>query len=163
MFAVADTGPVHYLVLIGQASWVGALFETVFVPREVHDELTHPAAPDIVRSWTNDPPAWLAATDVPSTVLAQVDPALDAGERAAIALASMNRPDWVLMDDRAGVAAARNAGLRVIGTLGLLARAARLRLLDVHEAAAALERTNFRWTPELRARLLAQSVMGGAQ
>ena len=82
--------------------------------------------------------------------------ALDGGERAAIALAVQKRPDLVLMDDRAGVAAAQAQGFVVIGTLGVLVRAARRGLLDPLAAFDSLARTNFHWTPSLRERLLAE-------
>jgi predicted nucleic acid-binding protein len=45
---------------------------------------------------------------------------LDAGERAVIALAASLQIDLILMDDRAGVAAARARGIAATGTLGLL-------------------------------------------
>ena len=53
------------------------------------------------------------------------------------------------MDDRAGVAAARAAGFVVMGTLGLLDRAAQHRLIDLGQAFAALKATNFHMRPEL--------------
>lgn len=51
--------------------------------------------------------------------------------------------DLLLMDDRAGVAAARARGFAVTGTLGLPDRAARRGLLDLAAAFAALQATNF--------------------
>lgn len=70
---------------------------------------------------------------------------LDAGEKAALALAAMLGADLVLMDDRGGVAVARRKGLAVTGTLGILDLAARLGLLDLGEAFARLQATNFRY------------------
>jgi predicted nucleic acid-binding protein len=46
---VADTGPLNYLVLIEQVELLPALFEKVFVPQTVVDELRHHAAPEAVR------------------------------------------------------------------------------------------------------------------
>lgn len=66
------------------------------------------------------------------------------------------QPDLVLMDDRAGVTAAHARNVVVTGTLGLLVRAARRGLLDLPTTLDALRRTNFRWTPSLRARVLAE-------
>ena len=42
---VADTGPLNYLVLIGQVNLLPALFEKVIVPTVVYRELTSPRAP----------------------------------------------------------------------------------------------------------------------
>jgi predicted nucleic acid-binding protein len=43
---VADTSPVHYLVLIGEVEILPALFEKIVVPTAVLDELVHPGAPE---------------------------------------------------------------------------------------------------------------------
>jgi predicted nucleic acid-binding protein len=156
MRAVADTGPLHYLVLAGHIQILTDLFSEVAIPHAVQGELAHPGAPVAVRDWIAAPPTWLSVNSAAPDVLAQVDAVLDPGERAALALAMERQPDLVLMDDHAGVAAAHARGFVVTGTLGLLVRAARRDLLDLPAAMDALGRTNFRWTPSLRARVLAE-------
>ena len=126
------------------------------IPDAVRDELTHPNAPVAVRNWVASPPGWLSVHPVKPNRLAQMDAVLDLGERATLALATERQPDLVLMDDRAGVAAAHARGLVVTGTLGVFVRAARRGLLDLPTALDALGRTNFHWTPGLRARVLAE-------
>ena len=152
---VADAGPLHYLVLIEHSSIFPALFEKVFVPTIVRDELRHIEAPKLVRDWVENPPAWLevcaaSALDDLSTQ------SLDDGERAALALAGELRADLILMDDRAGVAVARSKGFAVTGTMGLLDLAARRGLLNLSEAFARLRTTNFRYPAELMDALLVQ-------
>ena len=156
MLAVADTGPLHYLVLTGHADLPGQLLDRVLIPQAVFDELCHPGAPAAVRQWASAPPPWLSVNPLPPTALAGVEAALDDGERAAIALALDVRPRLVLLDDRAGVAAARAKGLVVTGTLGLLVRGAQRRLLNLPTALDALGRTNFHWTEALRQHVLAR-------
>ena len=156
MRAVADTGPLHYLVLAGHIDIVATLFSEIAIPNAVHDELAHPSAPVAVRDWIVAPPPWLSVNSVAPELLARVNAALDPGERAALALAMERQPDLVLMDDRAGVTATHAQGFVVTGTLGLLVRAARRGLLNLPSALDALGRTNFRWTPSLRARVLAE-------
>lgn len=156
MRAVADTGPLHYLVLAGHIQTLSALFSEVAIPAAVRDELAHPSAPVAVRDWIASPPAWLSVRSVTPDMLAQTDTGLDRGERAALALAMERQHDLVLMDDRAGVAAAHAQSFVVTGTLGLLVRAARRCLLDLPAALDALGRTNFHWTPSLRARVLVE-------
>lgn len=56
---VADTGPLHYLVLIGHIELIPTLFESVFVPSEVQEELSRAEAPPDIRSWIANPPAWI--------------------------------------------------------------------------------------------------------
>jgi predicted nucleic acid-binding protein len=64
-------------------------------------------------------------------------------------LARSVKADGILMDDRAGVAAARAQGFAVVGTLGILDAAARRGLVDLAEALEQLRKTNFRRTEEL--------------
>jgi predicted nucleic acid-binding protein len=71
-------------------------------------------------------------------------------------LAAEIRADFVLIDERAGVGAARARGLEVTGTLGLLDRAARRGLTDLPTAFAALKATNFHVRQELLDMLLAR-------
>jgi predicted nucleic acid-binding protein len=151
---VADTGPPHYLVLIGAIEVLPNLFGRVMLPETVRDELEHSRTPEIVRRWVADPPAWVefAATPPLGNLLL---PEIDAGERTAIVLAVSRRADLVLMDDRLGVAAALAAGLRAIGTIGVLDRAARRGLIDLPASVTRLRSTNFRCRPEMLDALLA--------
>ena len=153
--AIADTSPLRYLVLIGAIEVLPRLFERVFIPEIVHAELRHAHAPAMVRGWAEAVPSWLIVAPTPTVRDADLR-LLDAGERAAIALAAEIHADFVLIDERAGVAAARARGLEVTGTLGLLARAARHGLTDLPTAFAALRATNFHVRQELLDALLAR-------
>lgn len=160
---VADTGPLHYLVLIGHIDLIPALFETVFVPSEVRDELSRAETPPEVRAWIGRPPAWI--TVVPA-LAATADPDLlriDRGERAAIVLADSLKVDAILMDDRAGVAAAKARGFAVVGTLGILDAAARHGHVDLPQALARLRKTTFRRKDELFDALLKRHQNQGGQ
>jgi predicted nucleic acid-binding protein len=142
---IADTGPINYLVLIGNIDLLPILFGRVILPSAVQAELTDPDAPPSVRNWIADPPAWL---DVHETPARQFDhrsvEGLDEGETAAIALAISLGADLLLMDDRKGVIVARGKGLRVTGTLGVLDIAAERGLVDFAQAVNRLRRTTFR-------------------
>ena len=84
--AVADTSPLRYLVLINAIDILPRLFDDVFVPDPVYAELRHARTPAAVSRWARSPPAWLTIAPTPAVR----DPdlvRLDAGERAAIALA----------------------------------------------------------------------------
>lgn len=155
MLVVADTGPPHYLVLIGAIEVLPILFGRIVLPVTVLDELKHPRTPELVRRWVADPPAWIefAATPPLGNLLL---PNIGAGESAAISVALLRRADLVLMDDRLGVGATQAAGLRVIGTIGLLDRAARRGLINLRASVARLRSTNFRCRPEMLDKLLAE-------
>jgi predicted nucleic acid-binding protein len=123
---IADTGPIHYLVLIGHSEILPALFERVIIPSAVGDELARMETPEEVRNWIQAAPAWLEVRTQPDYPFDDASlESLDDGERAALALAASLAADLVLMDDRAGVRVARSKGFRVIGTLMVLALGAR--------------------------------------
>ena len=79
-----------------------------------------------------------------------------------LSLATLLRAGLVLMDDRAGAAAAGSWGFAVTGTLGLLFRAARLGLLDLPTSLARLKLTKFHYTQALLDSVLAR-FEGGAR
>jgi predicted nucleic acid-binding protein len=114
---IADTGPINYLILIGNIDLLPALFENVILPSAVEAELADPDALPSVRNWIAHPPAWLAVHETPSSGFDKASAELDEGETAAIALAISLDADLVLMDDRKAVKVARAKGLRVAGTL----------------------------------------------
>jgi predicted nucleic acid-binding protein len=156
LVVVADTGPIHYLVLIGETDVLPQLFGKVLIPDTVRDELLHSEAPAEVRDWAADPPDWIEVHATPSVDDTEVVlPRLDRGERAALALAEMIRADLLLIDDREGVSAARGRGFAVTGTLGILSLSARRGLIDLAAAVTRLKATNFRYRPEILDALLA--------
>jgi len=97
-----------------------------------------------------------ATRDLPKTSLSVLGP----GEEAAITLALELRADLVLMDDAAGVTAARAKGLAVTGTLGVLSRAGQRHLVNLAEAYERVKRTNFRFRQEIMDQFLADQRGG---
>jgi len=137
---IADTGPIHYLILIGHIDILPRLFERVVLPSIVLFELSHELAPASVKRWAATP-AWLEVAESPAVTLSA---GIHKGEAAAIALACRLYADLLLMDDRRGVNAAERQGLNVTGTLGVLDSAAGHGLLDFAQAVSALKLTTFR-------------------
>lgn len=129
---VADTGPLHYLVLTGDVAVLPVLFEKILIPQTVYDELVDPGAPAQLRHWMAAPPSWLdIRRDPPLDEHGVAALPLDRGERAAIALALALRADLLLIDERDGAAVARGRGLAVTGTLGILDLAASRGLIEL--------------------------------
>jgi predicted nucleic acid-binding protein len=92
-------------------------------------------------------PAWLEICQV-----SDVDPKLqhlDRGEREAITLAGSFSAASVLIDERKGRLAARERGLAVSGTLGVLDLADRRGLVALAAAIERLTATNFRASPRV--------------
>jgi predicted nucleic acid-binding protein len=86
---IADSGPIHYLVLIGHSEILPALFEKIIIPSAVRDELARIEAPEAVRNWIQAAPPWLRVLTAAGEPLD--DPSLkglDEGEKAALVLAA---------------------------------------------------------------------------
>jgi len=153
MIVVADTSPINYLILLGQIDVLHRIYGEVLIPRAVLDELLDPSAPISVQGWVSSPPSWLLISDVPNAPDPSLD-LLDRGERAAIQLAEHMKADRLIIDDMDGRQAAESRNISVIGTLGILAEAARRDLLDLSQTLTALQATNFHVAPSLIRRLL---------
>jgi predicted nucleic acid-binding protein len=149
MIVVADTTPLNYLVLIGEAEVLQRLYGRVVIPASVLRELQNPQAPAAVAKWIAQPPAWLEVhgNTGPS------DPGLrflGEGEREAITLAMQHREDTLLLiDEGYGRREASRRKLRITGTLGVLNDAASRGWVDLPSAFQRLRETTFRASPSL--------------
>lgn len=153
MTVVTNTSPLNYLLLIGEARLLPLLFGRLHLPVAVRDELRDPSAAEAVRAWAENPPRWAQVHQViPATLPVAVE--LHPGETEAILLARELRADLLVMDELDGRAAARAAGLTVIGTLGLLDRAAAQGRVDFLETWQKLQQAGFYATPRLVAEFL---------
>jgi|SRR5271170_7358808 len=158
---VTDTGPLNYLALIEAIELLPKLLEKVVTAEAVRAELLNQDAPAVVRAWAAEPPGWFDVRSVSSAIDDPAWRALDTGEREALGLARLLGADLVLMDDRAGVAVARQLGFAVTGTLGVLDLGARRGLIDLADAFTRLKATSFRYRPEIIDALLAQHAKRG--
>lgn len=143
MIVVADSSPLHYLILVEQAELLRHLYGEVLIPDSVAAELLAGASPPAVTEWVSTPPPWLRVVEVAAGEIASVSVELDLGERAAIALAERIRAELLLIDETAGRTEARRRSLRVTGTLGVLRTAAEAGLIDVRDVLDRLKATNF--------------------
>jgi predicted nucleic acid-binding protein len=144
MIVIADTGPVNYLIWIGEIAVLPKLYGRILVPPSVCDELKRAPAPQAVRAWIAQPPAWLETRTPSHTPDAELLRArLGPGESDAILLAQELGADELILDDLRGRQEARRRHLHFIGTLGVLRTAARERLLNLEAAIDRLRDTNF--------------------
>jgi len=157
MIIVADTGPLNYLVLIRYIDVLQVIYGRVVIPPAVQDELLAARAPASVRAWINNPPAWLEI-QTPCPIDPQINPALDDGEREALALMqNANPPALLLIDDLPARMEAIRLGFEIIGTLGVLLVAHKRNLLDIREAIERLRNTSFNATDSLIQHFLSQA------
>jgi len=102
MIVVADSGPLHYLILLEQVDLLQRFYGQVLVPQAVASELSTAGAPAVVREWITGPPSWVEVRPVASEVVEAITDDLDLGERSAIALAETLHADLLLIDEAAG-------------------------------------------------------------
>ncbi len=147
MIVVSDTSPLNYLVLIEEIELLPKLFERVYIPPSVIEELTRLKTPDAVRAWAQSPPTWLTiiapSSRLPSTA------SLGDGEADALSLAKELGIRDLLIDERRGRKIAEREGLIPLPTLAVLERAAAEDLLELRLAIDKLERTNIRLAQDL--------------
>src|SRR5258708_13087723 len=87
MIAVSNTTPLRYLIAIEQERLLPQLFEKVFVPAALFEELTETRTPDKVRRRILARPAWLEVRAVRETPAIAFPLTLHRGERESILLA----------------------------------------------------------------------------
>ena len=152
---VSDTSPLHYLILCGAENILPGLFRQVVIPPMVFHELQQANTPPLVRQWASVLPAWVI---IQSPKKLNLVLNVDAGEREAISLAQEIHATALLMDDRAGRAAAVHCGLAVVGTIGLLEQASAQGFIELSPTLARLCQTNVRLDPELIRAALARDL-----
>jgi predicted nucleic acid-binding protein len=153
MIIVSNTSPINYLILIGQIDLLPKIFQQIIIPQAVHRELSDPLAPPAVEAWIANPPKWLLIQSVRQTS-DQILDLLDPGERAAILLAQELNADLLLLDDMKARRTAKDRGLAIAGILGILDRAATMKLIDLPATIQRLQKTSFWVSDRLFQKLL---------
>jgi predicted nucleic acid-binding protein len=155
MKAVSNTTPLRYLIAIEQEHLLGRLFEKVFVPVAVHEELTDSRTPETVRGRVLSMPAWYEVRQVQETQTTIFPVTLHRGELQAILLAEALRTDVLLIDEQIGRTIALSRNLPLSGTLGVLERADTMGFVgDFPQVLQRLKASGFFVTEALEQRLL---------
>jgi predicted nucleic acid-binding protein len=155
MNAVSNTTPLRYLIAIEQEHLFGQLFERVFVPVAVHEEMTDARTPEAVRRRVLSLPAWFEVRSVQESQPTAFPVALHRGEREAILLAEALRADVLLIDEQIGRTIALSRNLPLSGTLGVLERADRMGFVsDFPKVLHGLKTSGFFITEALEQQLL---------
>ncbi len=127
MLVISNTTPLSCFARIGRADLLHSLYGEVHIPTAVVEELSR--ARDRLKEVHLLP--WLRVHDVSDSVLLpQLMVELDPGEAEAIALATSQHSDCLLLiDDQAGRRMALSLRLKLSGSLGVLLAAKRRGLL----------------------------------
>ena len=152
--AISNTSPLLYLYRIGGVEWLPRMFEQVWTPEAVRNELRAGRDKGYDVPSPEDLP-WVEVVSpksIPSEWFA-VD--LRAGELAVIALGLENPERIVLLDDLLARRIARAAGLQVRGTLRVLLEAKPHGLVDaVMPYVSRLSDSGMWMSTEIRRRIL---------
>ena len=125
MIVISNTSPLTNLAAIGQFDLLRILFEEIWIPEAVWDELNAfgkrwPGSSEVESS------VWVLRLPVTNqSLLTALTRDLDRGEAESIVLALEKKADLILLDEKEGRHAAQRQGLYVLGTVGVLIEAAR--------------------------------------
>jgi len=127
--AIADSGPLICLARINQLELLPRLFSRTLLPPEVWNEVTvrgqgHPGAYEVSQA------TWLTIQAPDPNLVKSLSIFVDAGEAEAIALAQTTADCTVLLDDSRARKIAQRLSIKQIGTIGLLLRAKRKKLIE---------------------------------
>ena len=123
--AVCNASPLIVLAKSGLLSVLPKLFDPVFLPQAVWDEIAAGPTDDPMRL-ALPTSAWLVTVRLEPTLSPMSTWQLGGGEAEVIEYARLHGNLSVLLDDRAARRAAAALGLKVYGTLALTAMAAKL-------------------------------------
>lgn len=147
MIIVSDNSALSCLAELGELDLLHRLYGTVTITATVHQGARHPRAPEILRQFFEQPPAWMVVLPDVRPFLEETH-ALDPGEASAITLAWQHRDSSLLiMDEKRGRKVSHALGLQMTGAAGLLCDAARVGLIDFEDAFRRLTQNRFRLSP----------------
>jgi predicted nucleic acid-binding protein len=153
VIVVCDTSPVIALMICGKLYLLDSLFDEVWIPQSVYDELMVSGKPGIkeIDDWSLG-----KIKCVQNTQLVQVlSLTLDSGESEALALYWEKAADYLLIDEKRGRAIAVMNGANAIGTLGILLLAKSRGLLpSIKPSLDLLKNSSIRISSDLYERVL---------
>lgn len=136
-------GPLIALATIGRFSFLRELAAEVLVPRGVQAEVLggapRPGAREVADA------TWIRVVDVPGELVAAFRLVVDQGEAEALAVSRAYPDALLVVDDQRARRIAKELGLRLTGTLGILDLAKRDGLIpSVRPEVARLRESGFR-------------------
>lgn len=124
MLIVSDTTPLISLLKAGQIALLQRMFEKIIIPDAVYQELTrNPAYSDeavIIKE--SDYICVEHVKNIESVKILRNVTGLDAGESEAIVLMDERKADLLLIDEHKGRQVAKQMGMSLTGTIGILLR-----------------------------------------
>lgn len=127
MLIIADTTPIISLVKIGLLNLLDGMYGEILLPAAVYDELVcNPAMEKEAEMIKNSP--FISVRTVENQLAVTIlrkQLNLGAGESEAIILATTLTADLLIIDEKKARGIAKNLGIKITGTLGILVDAKR--------------------------------------
>lgn len=141
MIVVSDTTPVISLMKIGKLDLLERLFGEIQIPEAVYEELVSSPRFEMEAGQIRGSRfiRKITVEDVKAVDLLRRATGLDLGESEAIILSDSSKADLLLMDENKGRQIARQMGLHIMGTVGILRVAYEEKLLSREEIIKCIE------------------------
>lgn len=132
---VSDASPIILLSKVNQLQLLQLLFKKIYIPERVHYEVTTGSTgkynPSLAGAREVTTAGWIEQKQVTDTALVHsLMPKLDQGEAEAIALAKEMGAELLVIDENKGRKQAKQHGITITGTLGILTFAKEKALID---------------------------------
>jgi len=133
MIIVADASPIIFLAKVRRLDLIHELLgEDIRIPRVVCKKLVVPGVDPVEKETITD---FLANCRVePVQKPRRFATAMSVADNAALTLAIRSKADFLLCDERVTRAMAEMEGIRPLGTLGILLRATRMKIISKRDA-----------------------------
>lgn len=151
MTIVSNTSPISNLAQIGQLDLVQQLYKTVLIPYAVYQELSDERAGETINT-AIQVANWLKVQSVENQDLVnELRSQVNIGEAEAIVLATEQKANRLLIDERLGRQVAIDLGVKVTGVLGILLAAKRQNLITATQPIMddLVTKANFRVSEQL--------------
>ena len=158
MIVISDTTPIISLLKTGRLELLQKLFQVVYVPNAVYKELTENEI-YVDEAQMVQECEFLFVEEVEnkkSVSILRKFTGLDAGESEAIILADEKQSELLLMDEHKGRQVAKEMGITITGTIGILMQAFDEGMLtkeDVEECMECLKENDIRISEKLYQKL----------
>lgn len=141
MIVIADTTPIITLMKLNRFDLLEKLFDTVIVPNAVYEELVSNSNYLTEAQMVVECPFLKRreVSDRQSIKILREVVGLDAGESEAIVLAEEKQADLLIIDERKGRRVAKQMGLKITGTIGILLHAFDYKILSSEEILSCTE------------------------
>ncbi|HEV7350368.1 DUF3368 domain-containing protein [Telluribacter sp.] len=116
---IADSGPIFSLAIIDKLEILDALFDTIFIPNAVWEELTKDKTTDHYQRIA----VYFEGKVKLISSFNELTFVMDYGESESVILYKELNADFLLIDDKKARAIAENFNIQCIGTIGILSTA----------------------------------------